>query len=280
MPSLEVRGTPVSFLDQGSGEPVLLLHGSASCSAQWRPFADALSGRYRVLAPDLYGCGSSGGWCKGAFSLAHEAEIAGALLQWAGERVHLVGHSYGGAVALQMALRWPASIRSLALLEPAAFHLLRDGDRADAEALAELTGAAGELVSACARGEREQGMAIFVDYWNGAGTWAAMPAAKKGALASRLDRVVLDFYATFEDPMRLRDCRPLGAPVLVMQGDASPLPARRICARLVRALSGARLATVQGAGHMLPMTHPDRVNALLASHLDAASAAPKLKDAA
>jgi pimeloyl-ACP methyl ester carboxylesterase len=280
MRSLEVRGTTVSFLDQGSGEPVLLLHGSASCSAQWRPLVAELSTRYRVLAPDFYGCGSTGGWCQGAFSLAHEAEIAGALLQWAGGRVHLVGHSYGGAVALQMALRWPASVRSLALIEPAAFHLLREGDHADVEALAELTEAAGDLMNACAMGERGRGMAIFVDYWNGAGTWAAMPEGKRRALESRLDRVVLDFHATFEEPMRLRDCRPLGAPVLVVQGDVSPLPARRICARLARAWPGARLATVQGAGHMLPMTHPERANALIAAHLDAASAAPKLKDAA
>src|SRR5262245_39392119 len=128
MPAIDVRGARIEYLDQGAGEPVILLHSSAGSSAQWRELAAMLSGRYRVLAPDLYGYGGSPMPPDGAFTLAHEAEIVRALLQRAGGAAHLVGHSYGGAVALHVALRYGASVLSLALIEPVAFHLLRENE--------------------------------------------------------------------------------------------------------------------------------------------------------
>jgi pimeloyl-ACP methyl ester carboxylesterase len=276
--SLDLRGTRIEFLDQGRGEPVVLLHSSASSGAQWRALAESLADRYRVLAPDFYGCGASGMWREGEFSLAREAEIAVALLRRAGGRAHLVGHSYGGAVALQVALRHGAAVSSLALVEPVAFHLLREDDALDAAAVAEVAAVAGRLKRALIDGDYEGGMARFVDYWSGPGSWAMLPAAKRAALAARLGKVVLEFHATFEEPTRLQDFWPLFMPTLLVQGSESPFPARRICGQLSRVLPESRLEIVEGAGHMLPLTHAGRVNALLAAHLDGAR--QDLKDAA
>src|SRR3954471_9190311 len=112
MPALDIGGTRVEFLEQGSGEPVLLLHSSGSSSAQWRSLIETLRQRYRVLAPDFYGCGRTGAWPKDSFALADEAEIACALLRRAGGRAHLIGHSYGGTVALHVARRFGHAVRS------------------------------------------------------------------------------------------------------------------------------------------------------------------------
>jgi len=104
MSSIEIGGAHVAYCEQGSGEPVLLLHSSGSSGAQWRALIDRLSPRFRVIAPDLYGCGRTAPWPGGgAFQLAHEAEIACALLGRIGEPAHIVGHSYGGATALHLA---------------------------------------------------------------------------------------------------------------------------------------------------------------------------------
>lgn len=277
MPSLELRGKRVEFLEQGAGEPVILLHSSASSGAQWRALAQGLSNRYRVLAPDLYGYGGTGmtgamGKRGGAlFSLAHEAEIVRALLERAGGRAHLVGHSYGGAVALHVALRHGASVLSLALIEPVAFHLLRENEAIDAAAFAEIAAVAARVNRAWIDGDHAGGMARFVDYWSGPGAWATIAVAKRAALAARLEKVALDFQAAFDEPTRVQDYWPLFMPTLLLQGSASPLPTRRICGQLARVIPDSRLEVIEGAGHMLPLTHGERVNALLAAHLDACS---------
>jgi pimeloyl-ACP methyl ester carboxylesterase len=270
VPALELRGTRVEFLETGRGEPVILLHCSASSREQWRALIESLADRYRVLAPDFYGCGGTGRWREGAFSLADEAEIVYALLLRAGGRAHLVGHSYGGAVALQIALRRGAAVRSLTLIEPVAFHVLREPNAIDAALFDEVSLAARRIMRAHADGDREGGMGRFVDFWNGPGAWAAIPADKRSALHACLDKVVLEYHAVAEEATRLQDFWPLFMPALLVQGSASPLPVRRICGQLARVLPDARHEVVEGAGHMLPLTHAERVNALVAAHLDAA----------
>jgi len=268
VPSFDVHGARVEFFDRGAGEPVVLLHCSASSNEQWRALAERLVGSYRVLAPDFYGCGASDRWRGGAFSLANEAEIVYALLRRAGSRAHIVGHSYGGAVALQVALRRGAAVRSLTLIEPVAFHLLREGNAVDVALHDEVSAVARRVVRAHADGLREAGMEAFMDFWNGAGAWAAVPAEKRPALCARLDKLVLDYEAVSEEATRVHDFWPLFMPALILQGSASPLAVRRICGQLARVLPEVRHEVIEGAGHMLPLTHAAMVNERIVAHLD------------
>src|SRR5258706_915421 len=271
MPTLHIGNAPVEFVDEGRGEPVVLLHSSGSSAAQWRALIERLSSDFHVLAPDLYGYGATGAWpARAPFTLEDEARIVHALLERCGEPVHLVGHSYGGAVALHVARERGDLVRSLVVIEPVAFHLLRDGDEADYGALAEVAGIAGAVQRSLDRGDYEGGFGRFVDYWSGAGAWAAIPAAKRSAIAAHLPKVALDFRATIHHRARPRDLRRMAMSALVVQGERSPWPTRRICARLAGALPQARLVTVPGAGHMCPVTHRDETNELLATFLSAA----------
>ena len=96
-----------------------------------------------MLAPEHYGCESTGPWTgEHAFTLADEAARAIALIDQSEGKVHLVGHSYGGGVALHVALARPERIASMALYEPSAFHLLRQMGERGAEAFAEITSVA------------------------------------------------------------------------------------------------------------------------------------------
>ncbi|HEY2336508.1 MAG TPA: alpha/beta hydrolase [Burkholderiales bacterium] len=268
MPSFDLHGARIEFLDGGAGEPVILLHCSASSSEQWRALAERLARSYRVLAPDFYGCGASDRWREGAFCLANEAEIVYALLRRAGSRAHLIGHSYGGAVALQAALRRGAAVRSLTLIEPVAFHVLREANGVDAALYDEVSAVGRRIIRAHADGLRETGMEAFVDFWNGAGAWAAIPAEKRGPLCARLDKLVLDYEAVSEEATRLHDFWPLFMPALILQGSASPLAVRRICSQLSRVLPEVRHEVIEGAGHMLPLTHAAVVNERIVAHLD------------
>jgi pimeloyl-ACP methyl ester carboxylesterase len=107
------------FREAGAGMAVVCLHASASSSAQWRALMDRLAGRFRVLAVDLYGSGKSPRWPDDRpLSLADEAALLAPVLSAAGDRFHVIGHSYGGAVALEVALAEPGRIESLVLFDP------------------------------------------------------------------------------------------------------------------------------------------------------------------
>jgi pimeloyl-ACP methyl ester carboxylesterase len=268
MPSVDVSGIRVEYFEQGAGEPVVLLHSTGASSSQWRRLAAALGDRFHVIAPDLYGYGGTAPWQgEGEISLAAEAALVAALVERLDEPVHLVGHSFGGAVALRLARERPELVKSLVLIEPVAFHLLRAGDAIDAQAFEEISQVADGVARALACGDFRGGFGRFVDYWSGAGAWAAVPEEKRGALAVRLGKVALDFWSALNDPARLDELAPLDLPTLVIRGGTSPTPVRRIAWHLARTLPRVQLETIEHAGHMAPLTHAEEVHALIATHL-------------
>jgi pimeloyl-ACP methyl ester carboxylesterase len=255
-------------------ETVLLLHCSGSSGAQWRSLAEKLAPRYRVIAPDLIGYGSAAPWSgRGQFCVAQEVAALRtarpAFQPTLDQPVHLVGHSYGGGVALHIARTRPELLRSLTLIEPSAFHLLRGGDAIDTDAWLEITGVGAQVRAALASGDYLGGFGRFVDYWK-PGSWAAMPAEKREAFAPQIAKVALEFHALLNEPAGIEDMRGIAAPTLLLQGAETKLPSRCVCKRLRAALPEAEFRLVLGAGHMLPVTHRDEVNRLIAAHLDRA----------
>ena len=110
-------------------ELVIALHCSGAGSGRWRQLGEMLGAHYQLVAPERYGTDSVGPWTgDGAFTLADEAARTLAIIDGADRMVHLVGHSYGGGLALHVALERLDRIASLALYEPSAFHLLNQID--------------------------------------------------------------------------------------------------------------------------------------------------------
>jgi pimeloyl-ACP methyl ester carboxylesterase len=281
MPTIQLAGHRVGLLRAGRGEPVVLLHCSGATGAQWRPLVEALGDRFHLLAPDLYGHGGTAPWPgPEAYSLAHEAALVGALLDTLESPVHLVGHSYGGAVALHVARARLGRLRSLTLIEPVAFHLLQDGDAADALALAEFTSVGESMLEALRAGDASAAFGCFVDYWNGPGTWAHIARDKRAAMITGLSTVKAVFHALMADPARFADFAGVTAPTLLVQGTRTTQAARRVCERLAQAWPRARVERVAGAGHMSPVTHRAEVEALITGHLLAHAGAPARAEAA
>jgi pimeloyl-ACP methyl ester carboxylesterase len=266
MPSIDHNGARVAYVDSGCGETALLLHSSAGSGAQWRSLTEALRSRFRVLAPDLYGYGESDPWPgHGPLTLADEAALADAVTADHGP-LHVIGHSYGGAVALSFALQRPERLRSLTLIEPVAFHLLRGA--ANRRLLVEIVKIAGVVADGAASGDYRGAMARFVDYWNGAGAWKRMKPEQQAGLARHTPKVALDFWATLIEPTsHSASYRQIAAPALILRGSESPAPTRRIAELLAGTLLAARLHTIEGAGHMLPLTHAAAVDAAVSAHL-------------
>jgi pimeloyl-ACP methyl ester carboxylesterase len=126
--TLVVDGRAFSYEDIGTGPTVLLAHGSGHSQKTWASFRRELSVSYRVLTPELLGYGRSEP--SPMTAPLHPWSDLGAvvaLAELADGPVHLVGHSYGGAVTLEAARMLGSRVRSLTLIEPIAFHLLRIG---------------------------------------------------------------------------------------------------------------------------------------------------------
>ena len=269
MPTIEFDQAKLAYFEVGAGETVVLLHSSASSSAQWRSLCAPLAERFTALVPDLYGYGASDPWPGLApMTLADESAPLEALLARRPGPVHLVGHSYGGAVALRLALQSPARLRSLTLIEPVAFHLLRCGDAGERALYQEIAALAGSVAAALGSGAYWSAMERFVDYWNGAGAFGRIAPDRRIELGRRVGAVALNFSAAMAEPVALGTYREIRVPTLLLAGAASPPTTRRIVALLAQTLPHAREQVVAGAGHMLPLTHRDPVNAAILGHLD------------
>jgi pimeloyl-ACP methyl ester carboxylesterase len=268
--TIDAGGISLKYFAAGVGEPIVLLHCTGGSGRQWAGMAEALRSDFRVIAPDLCGYGGTAHWPgNGTFNLAVEADLIAALLDMLGNPAHIVGHSYGGAVALQLALRHPRYLKTLTLIEPASFHLLRDGDNIDERALRQISEVGATVANAVNCGDYQGGMRRFVDYWGGEGAWNALPASQRLALAARINKVTLDLWATLNDPMRQADLASLEMPTLVVSGGQSPLPTRRICFHLARMIPNVTARTVASAGHMAPVTHFSEVLPLVSNHCGA-----------
>ena len=105
MLNLDVDGVSIAVTTAGAGAPMVLLHCSGSSAAQWRDLGAILARDFHIAAPDFYGCGSTGAWPgRRPIRLADHAHMVAEVVRAHGYPVHLVGHSFGGAVALRLAL--------------------------------------------------------------------------------------------------------------------------------------------------------------------------------
>ncbi len=181
--------------------PVIALHCSGAGAAQWRQLGAVLASRYQLVAPEHYGCDSVGPWNgEHAFTLADEATRTIGLIDRSDCKVHLVGHSYGGGVALRAAVERPDRIASLTLYEPSAFHLLKAMGARGAVALAEIQGIAAQIADGVITGDYRGGVSAFVDYWGGRGAWAALRPSVQAALTRWTPKGPLDFRALIDEP--------------------------------------------------------------------------------
>lgn len=277
-------GFPIGCGDSGHGRPLVLLHCSGADRHIWTRVIDAwtatnaMSPR-RFLRPEMFGCGTTAAWPAGRyFALDHVVELVVRATRDLDRPFDLVGHSFGGAAALHFALRMPERLRSLTLIEPTYFSLLKDIGPRESQLFDQIVSVAQAIrrgAESSREDERRHGMGVFVDYWNGAGKWQSIPPDMQKAMTASIRGVVQDFTALFSEPTRLRDLAGLRVPTLIVNGLRSPEPAQRIAALLEDALPEVERRTLADAGHMIPLSHAKPLAGLIAAWLhrhDAANA--------
>ncbi len=215
MHRVAVDGVEMEYEVRGKGEPVLLIHLSVVAEGLARPLfgQPELAGRYQLIHYHRRGYGGS---TRGSAPLtaAREAADAAALLGHLGlERAHVVGHSYGGMVALQLAVDCPRLVHSLALLEPA----MPMGPEGSARLEQLFT----PMTQAYGHGDRRQAMLALSDAIFGPGWQPIVEKTVPGAV----EQAVKDFDTFILEQGPIRDWRfgpdqaaPLRQPVLSVVG--------------------------------------------------------------
>jgi pimeloyl-ACP methyl ester carboxylesterase len=252
-------------------QPVLLLHSSGMSSRQWKSLSHVIGRTHRVIAPDLLGSGDNPPWPPDQpFDLAQDVDVIEQLVRSLGQTVHVVGHSYGGLLAVTLARRVPMLIRSLAAYDPVAFGVLVAAS--DQEGLADLERAGRNPVFTDARvGGSDAWFEVFVDYWNGPGAWRGMSDSGRESFLRVGRKVFLEVMSLIRDQTPGSAYANVEAPALFLGGELSPPAARRVVALLAKAFPNGRLLQVHGAGHMGPLTHGAVVNAAIVAHIASAS---------
>ncbi len=262
MDSITLGGVELRYVDRGSGQTILLVHGFPLHHGMWNGQIALLEHQYRVIAPDLRGFGRSGAGQEETVSMEQMADDLAALLDTLGigEPVVFVGLSMGGYIAFAFWRKYRAKLRGLVLCDTraaadtpeaaaarlqTALDVLRDGPAVLVEAMlprllapATLAGdqrLVGELRSMMVAGDRR-----------------GLAAALRG-MAQRPDATPL--------------LPAINCPTLLVVGREDAIASPAEMGAMARAIPGARLVEIPAAGHMAPLEQPDAVNAALLQFL-------------
>ncbi|HRL20750.1 alpha/beta fold hydrolase [Alcaligenes sp. SDU_A2] len=255
IPTLDVpvQGYHHTLVDQGQGESVLLIHGSLCDWRYWRWQLPALSSTHRVLAPSLrsYWPGTPDG---AHFNPEQHALDLDELLARLSPRqkVHVLGHSRGGHVALLLAQRAPERIASLTLADPG---FPTPGAYSSAPLF-------DQVAQRLNSGDTDQAMALFVDTVNGSGTWKQMTRWFRDMVRDNA-HTLLEQQAEPGTTPALEWLKKMDAPLVFVTGQDSP-PRYRHCMDLIRSHRPEdRLVTIPHAAHGMNLANPKAFNQAL-----------------
>jgi pimeloyl-ACP methyl ester carboxylesterase len=254
----EVNGYPMAYVDRGSGTPLVLVHGSFCDYRNWRfqtePFAQAhrvINASLRHYYPEPWnGVGAD-------FSIAqHADDLAGLIQELNLGEVHLLGHSRGGAVAIELAKKHPELLRSLILADPAARLEIPETPEA-AKALAFRSRLFANLRTDVKDGNIEGGTARFMDDLLGAGAWARMPRSVQEGMIQNVWTAIVD------DPLPLtkdEELRKLALPVLTLTGEKSPPMYGLVLDEMLKRGNFPVPIVIDGSGHAMTVENPKKFN--------------------
>lgn len=260
-------GGRIDYDESGAGPTVVLVPGSCATGAAWRPVMAEWGGRFRCVTTSLLGYGGTAERRTTSDpSIVHEAEAVEAVIRRAGGEVHLVGHSFGGLVAVAVALRKAVPLASLTVLEAPAMELLREHTE-DAEHLRAFQAMNATYFAAFERGETEA-VGTMIDFYGGAGTYASWPVRVRAYAAETAAVNILDWQSAYAFPLTVNALSAIDVPALVLWGGASHPAAQQANARLGQCIRGAATGAIAGAAHFMIATHAREVARMVDSHIE------------
>jgi non-heme chloroperoxidase len=274
--TVAVNGTGISYIEQGSGDPVLFMHGSLGDYRSWGLQMATFAERYRVIAvsrrrhwPNPWPANDDG-LCSAA---AHAADLAAFIDELDLGPCHLVGSSYGALAALTMTVTRPDLVRTLVLGEPPLLSWLRDTDEdrpvydAFQEAAWLPAGRAFE------RGDPEEAVRRFITGVIGDGAYDRMPPQVRADMMDNAPEMGVELRTppdVYFPRLTRTDVAGVTTSTLLLTGSRSPAMFHRVTDHLAACLPSAERAEIPDASHSMhganPVAYNRTVLAFLACH--------------
>ena len=271
MPIEKINGVNIFLQEFGSGDPLVLVHGSWVDHMEWPFVVPGLASRFRVVVYDRRGHGQSERLPTQG-SIREDVSDLAAIIERTGPPAHVLGSSMGASISLRLAAERPDLFRTVNVHEPPLFDLLLDDPKTKPLA-EELDNSFLSVADELAAGNMEAGARRFVEMYLGPGTWDTF-------LPDEAKRTLINNAPTFLDETRDPEVLSIDAnalarfskPVLLTGGSDSPPFCAPVLDKLAGVLPNATRKTFPGAGHMPHFTHPAEYVAAITEFIDRASA--------
>jgi len=283
LPTVLVDGATLAYREQGDGEPVVLVHGSAGDLRSWEQQLPAISESHRVIAYSRRYARPNADIPPGLDDqmTAHVDDLVGFLRAIDGAPAHLVGHSWGAFICLLTAIRHPRVARSLVLQEPPVLSLFTSAPprprevlpllvRRPRTALAILAFGARTIAPAqraFRRGDDDAALETFAHGVLGKDTYERLPGERRQQARENLNTLRAQLLGAGFPPLSEDDVRGVRAPSLLMTGDRSPAVLLRLTERLEQLLPNAERIEIVDASHAMQEEKPTAVNAAILGFL-------------
>jgi len=256
----DINGVEVHYIEKGTGEPLILLHGGLFDYRSWEPQFEEFAKKYRVISYSRRYSYPN----KNAIDPKYRPAITDAqdleyLLRKLGvKRVHLVGLSYGAFTGLIFAINNPKMVASMALAEPPAHQLVRDlpgGEGMYQSFLNDLK----PMVEAFRLGDDRRAIVIFNQKMGRDFDKLPVPAATlmlQNAPALKAINLASEPFPA----MNKKDLRKLQIPTLIVKGERADGLHASVADEVARLISGAKSIVVPNSGHNTPRDNPQFFN--------------------
>jgi pimeloyl-ACP methyl ester carboxylesterase len=264
---VEVNGVRLSYVEQGSGEPIVFVHGAFSDLRVWEPLREEITKRYRFIAytQRYYGTGAWQDDGKEYGAATATNDLAEFIASLNAGPVHLVGRSGGGALAVRLTLKNPALVRTLTVHEPALMSVLPSDSEEGKAARENQAKISGPAVAANKTGDPVRTMRLFMEgvYQLGPDGFDRLPEATQRMLLDNARTAPLQFGAPTPPAVTCEALKTLNRPTLVTQGEKSHAYHKFISEGVSKCVPGAQHVSFPNLIHNAPSADPAAFSAAL-----------------